>query len=272
MWDAFLVMLRTAALVYIGLILLLAGCQRRMIYFPTRMTEQQAIAIAANDALAPWRNPDNEIIGWKYTRADLGAPALLLFHGNAGVAAQRGYFARGFGPQWQVYIMEYPGYGPRAGRPSEQAFYQAAIAAFQQLQEEHEGPIFVGGESLGTGVATHLAYQFPDHVAGLFLATPFNNLAAVARSHYPIFPVRWFLRDRFPSDKHLEHFRGPLAILLAEADEVVPSRFGKKLYDGFDGPKRMWIQEGMNHNTLNYHPTSAWWGEVIQFLEQARGE
>lgn len=272
MWDTFIVIARTAALVYIGLILFLAGCQRRMIYFPTRMTEQQALAIAANDALAPWRNQDNEIIGWKYTRANPDAPAMLLFHGNAGVAAQRGYFARGFGPQWQVHILEYPGYGPRSGRPSEQEFYAAGIAAFQQLKKEHEGPIFLGGESLGTGVATHIASHYPDQVAGLFLSTPFNNLAAVARSHYPIFPVRWFLRDRFPNDEHLQDFRGPLAILLAEDDEVVPARFGKTLYDGFDGPKRMWIQDGMTHNTLNYHPTSTWWGEVVQFLEQAHRE
>ena len=272
MWDILIVIVRTAALVYLGLILFLAGCQRSMIYYPTRTTEPQSLAIAANDALAPWRNPDNEIIGWKYTRANPGAPALLLFHGNAGLAAQRGYFAHGFGPQWQVFILEYPGYGTRAGRPSEQAFYAAALAAFRQLQTEHEGAIFVGGESLGTGVATHVASRFPNEVAGLFLATPFNNLAAVARSHYPIFPVRWFLRDRFPSDEHLKHFRGPLAILLAEADEVVPARFGKQLYDGYEGPKRMWIQDGTTHNTLNYHSASPWWNEVIHFLEQTRSE
>lgn len=268
MWNSLIIIVRMAALVYVGLLLVLAGCQRSMIFYPARSSEQQALSIAAVDGLAPWRDGDGMMIGWQYTRANEGAPPMLLFHGNAGFAAQRGYFAHGFSPDLQVFIMEYPGYGTRPGRPSESAFYEAALAAFAQLREEHDGPIFLGGESLGTGVATFLASQHPDEVAGLFLATPFNNLAAVARSHYPVFPIRLFLRHRFPNDEHLQNYRGPVAMLLAEADEVVPARFGQKLYDGFAGPKRLWVQDGVSHNTLNYSPVSRWWREVVDFLKQ----
>lgn len=268
MWDAIIVVVRVVVLVYVGLILVLAGCQRTMIYHPARSSEQQAMVLAAADGLAPWRDVDGQIIGWYYTLAADDAIPMLLFHGNAGLAAQRGYFAHGFAPELRVYIMEYPGYGTRAGRPSERAFYAAALAAFRQLREEHGGPVFVGGESLGTGVATHVAANYPDDVAGLFLTTPFNNLAAVAQHHYPIFPVRLFLRDRFPSDTHLQSYGGPVALMLAQADEVVPARFGQQLYEGYDGPKRKWIQDGMTHNTLNYSPGSRWWQEVVDFLKQ----
>ena len=261
------VLIRVVALVYVGLLLVLAGCQRGMIYYPTRAGESDATAIAATDGLEPWRNDDGEIIGWRSSRSSDDADALLIFHGNAGFAAHRGYLARGFARDFSVYLFEYPGYGARSGKPSEKAFYAAGIEALDQLMEERSGRVFLGGESLGSGVATHLAGAHPDRVSGLFLITPFSSLVDVARSHYPIFPVRWLMRDRYESAKHLETYNGPIAVLLAGRDEVVPARFGQKLYDGYDGPKQIWIQEDRSHNTLDYSPTSVWWNEVAAFLK-----
>lgn len=267
MWDSIFVLIRVVALVYVGLLLVLAGCQRGMIYYPTRAGESDAMAMAATDGLKPWRNGDGDIIGWRSSRAPDDADALLIFHGNAGFAAHRGYLVRGFEPDFAVYLFEYPGYGARGGKPSEKAFYAAGEEALDQLREERAGRVFLGGESLGSGVATHLAGAHPDRVSGLFLITPFSSLVDVARSHYPIFPVRWLMRDRYESAKHLETYDGPIAVLLAGRDEVVPARFGQKLYDGYDGPKKIWIQEDRSHNTLDYSPTRVWWNEVAEFLK-----
>ncbi len=268
MWDSVIVIVRVVALVYIGLIIVLAGCQRSMIYYPTRASEPNALQLAATDGLEPWRNAEDEIIGWRSAHAADDADVMLVFHGNAGFAAHRGYWVHGFAPTLTVYIFEYPGYGTRSGKTSEKSFYAAAQEAFEQLQMERSRRIFLGGESLGTGVAAYLAGAQPDRVAGLFLITPFDSLVEVARSHYPIFPVRWFMRDRYESAKHLQHYDGPVAMVLAERDEVVPARFGQRLYDGYDGPKRLWVQEGRTHNTLDLHPGSVWWNEVTAFLTE----
>ncbi len=266
MWDSLIVLVRVVALVYIGLVLVLAGCQRAMIYYPARASESEAMVTAAGEGMSPWRNDDGDIIGWRSRTASDDADAILIFHGNAGFAAHRGYFARGLYPEFTVYIFEYPGYGTRSGRPSEPNFYAAAEDAVKQLSDEHDGRIFLGGESLGSGVATYLAGTQPDHIAGLFLVTPFTSLVDVARSHYPIFPVRWLMRDRYESARHLENYEGPVAILVAGRDEIVPAKFGQKLYDGYDGPKRIWNQEDRTHNTLDYGAQSPWWDEVVTFL------
>ncbi len=266
MWEGIVVLLRIGAMVYIGLLLVLAGCQRSMMYYPTTTSEANAINIALADGMEPWRDEDGGLVGWRYMQFSEDADAMLVFHGNAGFAGQRGYLAHGFAPDFAVHIMEYPGYGSRPGRPSEQAFFEAAREAFELLSQQHSGRIFLGGESIGTGVATYIASQFPDRVAGLFLVTPYTSLVDVARSHYPIFPVRLLMRDRFPSETFLAQYSGPVAFVVAEHDEVVPARLGKALYAGYEGPKRLWIQEGRNHNTLDYHPLSPWWSEVREFL------
>lgn len=272
MWESIFVLVRISVLVYVGLILVLAGCQRGMIYYPTRASESDTSAMAAIDGLAPWRNADGVIIGWRPERPNAGKDRLLVFHGNAGFAAHRGYLAQGFERHFAVYLFEYPGYGAREGKPSEKAFTAAATDAFMQLRRETDGRIFLGGESLGTGVAAHLAGAHPDQVAGLFLITPFDSLVAVARSHYPVFPVGWILRDRYESAKHLETYQGRLAVLLAEHDEVIPARFGQALYDGYDGPKQLWIQTGRSHNTLDYSRGGHWWNEVAAFLKDTSAD
>src|ERR1041385_4584210 len=57
----------------------------------------------------------------------------LMFHGNAGQASQRGYICESLPVTDAVFIMEYPGYGQRAGTPSMQAINTAALAAYAEL-------------------------------------------------------------------------------------------------------------------------------------------
>ena len=71
-------------------------------------------------------------------------------------------------------------------------------------------------------------------------------------------------RDRPSEDPGAAH-------VLAGNDEVVPMTLGRRLYDGYSGPKRLWVQEGSGHNTLDYQPTAAWLGEVSRFLAAGTG-
>lgn len=260
-----------AGWVYVGLMLVLTCFQRNRIYHPTRSTEEEAMRQAASEDLQPWRDAQGEIIGWRPVHALASADALLLFHGNAGCAVQRGYWTQGFAPRMEVYLFEYPGYGARTGRPGEKAFFAAGEAALLQLRRERPGRIFLGGESLGTGVACGLAGAHPERVSGLFLSTPFSSLVDVARSHFPFYPASWLMRDRYDNVRHLQRYRGPVAILLAGQDEVVPARLGRKLHDTYAGPKKLWEQADRSHNTLEYEAGNAWWDEVVDFLQGKNG-
>ena len=252
-----------------GVFFMLTSLQRQLIYFPTQARAEDLAGEAARYRLEAWRDGHGTTIGWRQL-GDSDAPRrMLVFHGNAGYALHRAYFVAGLnnlGARWSVFLFEYPGYGARDGTPSEDLFQRTATQALQSLLAEDSRPVYLLGESLGSGIASYLAAAFPQQVAGLLLVTPFSSLADVAAHHYPILPIRTVLSERYDSEKALSGYQGPVAFLLAGSDEVVPTRFGRQPYDSYAGPKWLRIEPGAGHNTLPYNPDAPWWKDATDFL------
>ena len=258
-------------LVLVGVIGIFATLQRQLIYFPTVVEEAVLDAEAARLDLSAWRNEQGQLVGWRTVAEGSARRRILVFHGNAGLALQREYYVRGLQALrqgWEVFLFEYPGYGSRAGEPSEQGIKSAAADALALLLGEDDSPVYLIGESLGSGVASHLAANFPSEVRGLLLVTPFSSLTDVAAHHYRLLPVRTLLRERYDSMAALPGYRGPVAFLLAGDDEVVPVALGQRLHDAYAGPKWLRIIPGAGHNTLPLHPGADWWRQVFDFLLQ----
>lgn len=262
-----------ALLCAVPYLLVCIGCasfQRKLIYFPPAYSPAQVEQYAASEGLKRWKNPAGEPIGWK--RLSPIQPAqgqVLVMHGNAGCAFQCGHYADAIqqAAPFDVFIVEYPGYENRPGSPSEPGLDSAAEEAFDLLATNR--PIYLVGESLGTGVATYIAGKHPKEVAGVVLLAPYNHLSAVGQAHFRIIPVALFLRDRFPSDKYLRTYDGPVAMLLAGEDNVVPERFGRRLFDSYNGPKRLWEFPQGNHGTVMTQPSEIW-KQIIQFWTSPR--
>lgn len=266
-----------AILLAAAAILLFSGCRNMIVYHPANDDEEVLLETAARKGLEPWPEAGEDRIGWY---APPPAPRseqetqhrVLIFHGNGGQSVKRDHFASGFqGPQsmdsWEVYILEYPGYGSRPGKPSERALVSAAQDAVDRLIEaDPSRPVYLVGESLGTAVASIVASEYPDAVPAVLLITPFTNIVDVGATMFPRFFVRAVLRDRYDSEAALAEYSGRVGVLLAGEDDLVTTELGQELYDGYHGEKRLWIQEEAGHNTLDYSPDSPWWREVTAFL------
>ncbi|MDO8863737.1 alpha/beta fold hydrolase [Haliea sp. E1-2-M8] len=260
----------TVVLGYIGVTLFYALLQRSFIYYPQTQRMDSALTDVARLGGSAWLDKDGTWLGW-YKSEPGATRRVLVMHGNAGQALDRQYWINLFfgldqsGP-WEVYIMEYPGYGPRAGRPTEQTLRNAALQAMDQLQAQRAGAVLLLGESLGSGVAAHVVAARPEAVAGLILVTPFSSLGATARHHLPFLPVSLLLRDRFDTLELLTDFKGPMVMVTGRADRTVPERLALPLKSAHQGPLLHWSQPGAEHNTLDLNPRSAGWREIDVFL------
>jgi pimeloyl-ACP methyl ester carboxylesterase len=271
--SAILRTLVALAAVVTGLLLLLFLAQRKLLYFPDRYLLEPAEREGRRLGFEPWRASDGRFIGWRSPHGT--APPVgrvVVLHGNAGSALDRGYLrdvlqAPGV-PPVDVYLLEYPGYGPREGSPSEQAIVGATTEAVDLLLAEGSSPVLLAGESLGSAAASLAAAERPA-VAGLILITPLASVAAVARRHYPWVPS-FLVRDRFETAGALARFRGPVAFLIAGADEVVFADLGLALHADYAGPKRLWVQERRGHTTVLYERRDPMWGEILAGLLRGR--
>ena len=260
-------MLWTLFIGYALIVLVAAVYQRRLIYFPTKFSPQLALGVAKQNGFAPWLDGSREIVGWKLAADRLSLGSVLVTHGNAGCALDRDYLAKRIhaGLPLDVYLLEYPGYGARDGTPSMGSILAAAETAFDSLPKDK--PIFLVSESLGAGVVAHLAKTRPDRVKGLALFVPYDDLACVGQAAMPFLPVKLMMRDRFQPARWLESYRGPVQVVLAGADEVIPTKFGQRLFDSYQGPKRLQIIPRARHNEVT-EQSPEWWQEVFAFWQQ----
>jgi hypothetical protein len=259
---------RILAGAYFGLLLIVFFGQRKFIYHPSRDARDVLEKYAGAEGFQAWQNHAGQFIGWKKINASSGArQRLLIVHGNAGSAIDRLNYANELESlkPLDVYVLEYPGYGPRPGSPSQKSLFQAADEAVTLIKED--GPFYVIGESLGTGVACYLAGTYPESIRGMLLLAPYDNLTDVGQCHMPLFPVKWLLLDRFPSSSYLKNYHGPVAVLVAGRDVVVPMRFGRKLYDGYEGPKQIWESSEAGHDDL-LDQSESWWRDLVAFWDQ----
>lgn len=222
--------------VYLVLLVFIYFRQRSLLYFPSHASPATS--------LAPWRDGER-LIGWR-REAPNPQTIWLMLHGNAGQAAHRDYVLRRLSEPDSLYVMEYPGYGSRAGRPSRESINQAAAEAYQLLRARNpHTPVCVLGESIGSGPASELARETipPDKI---ILLVPFDSLAKVAAWHFPWLPVRYLLHDAWDNVEALRHYAGPVDIVAATGDTVIPISHARALAAQL--PKARFIPFPGGHN------------------------
>jgi hypothetical protein len=238
-------MLKFIALI-IGIYGLMCGLlyvkQRGMLYFPTAEVER------AETRSFWFERADARLKIWQL---NAGAPAILYFGGNAesvdgNIDAFRTWFAG-----YTVYLVNYRGYGGSSGQPTESALVGDALALFDHLSGEHSR-IHVIGRSLGSGVAVQLAAQRP--VGRLVLITPFDSIENVASRHYPLFPVRWLIKDRFDSLAVAGDLKNPVLAIIAEGDRVIPSEHSLNLVATLDRAEVevISLQQASHNDVMGY--------------------
>jgi hypothetical protein len=236
--------------------------QNHLLYFPDKATVEEMLA----SGLDAWPSAQ-DFRGLVAEAAGAARGTVIVFHGNAGHAAHREFYARflirlGL----RVILAEYPGYGPRDGALGERSMVADAEQTLLLAYRRHGAPLLLIGESLGAAVAAAAAARQRDRIAGLLLITPWDRLENHAAHHYPWLPVSWFLRDRYDSAAHLASLNRPVVVAVAERDSIVPARFGKALYEALAEPKRFTVIKGAEHNDWPARIDERWWRDVIAFL------
>ena len=173
---------------------------------------------------------------------------LIFFHGNAGSLENRIHKINHFRDMdINFLIIAWRGFSGNKGKPTEQGLYDDGKSAIDWLAKKgvREKDIILYGESLGTGVATHLAQN--KNFAGIILETPFTSMIDAAKKFYPYIPVNLLLKDKFENKKNIKNINSPILVMHGEADQIVPFSMGKKIYEIANEPKYSYFTKYDNH-------------------------
>ncbi len=253
-------------IVYLLICVTMAVAQRSLLYFPHVYTPEVVDKMAQKVGLERWTNSSGENIGFK--RPSQKHPvvgSVLITYGNGGTATGCSGYTYDIqnAAALDVYILEYPGYEDRPGKPSEKSLFAAADDALQMIPTNK--PVYLVGQSLGSGVASYLAGTFANRIAGIVLISPFNSVVSVGQHRYPFLPVYLLAVDRFPSEDYLRNYHGKVAITVDGQDRVVPEKFGLRLYNSYNGPKKLWEYPEGRHCQLENPPV--FWEEAVKFWQ-----
>lgn len=254
-------LLAAAALVEVGLPLLLYSLRDGMMFFPSQHPGPEAgldsLRGLTQVDLVWIRRPDGRELAAYDARpmdeAARDAPVILFFHGNAGNIAHRALMIETFAAMTGVrtLLFDYSGFGGNPGTPSERAAYEDGTAAWDHLAAEGVPAerIVLYGESLGAAVAIEVARR--RGAAGLIAQSSFSSAASLCRRHYPWLPLTSVLaRGTFPSADRLPKLTTPLLVVHGDRDEIIPLAEGKKLHRAAAEGTELLVVPGAGHNDL----------------------
>ncbi len=142
---------------------------------------------------------------------------VLYFHGGDG---DNGYYAKSSdaltAQGYEVWMMDYPGFGKSTGLRTEQRLYAYALV-FYKLARSRWKPsqIVAYGQGFGTGLAAQLASV--RDCRRLILEDPYYSMTSVFRRYLFLYPVGMMLHYRLPINEYLPAVTAPVTIFDGDA-------------------------------------------------------
>ncbi|HEY2930115.1 MAG TPA: alpha/beta hydrolase [Acidobacteriota bacterium] len=251
-----------------GVVWVVMSLEDKFIYFPIRYPEGDWEAVNLQPAVGGigpkiddcwFRTADGvKLHAWHCSpQKNLGGtvttiPAemtLMWFHGNGGNISHRYDMIRLLMHlPVNVFIFDYRGYGRSEGAPSEAGLYLDAHAAWEYLTRERKiNPlkIVLLGKSLGGVPAIELATHVEP--AGLIVQSSFTSVADMGALVLPFIPG-FLIRSRMDSLSRIRSVKCPKLFIHSPADEIVPFRLGRALYEAASQPKQFYEVANAPHN------------------------
>lgn len=179
---------------------------------------------------------------------------VLYFHGNkkniSWYSKYAPYFTRN---GYQVWMIDYPGFGKSTGVFTEQNLYDWALTLYKLARANYEpGQIIIYGKSMGTGIAAQLA-SIRD-CRHLFLETPYYDMPSIIGNYLPVYPVNKIIHYKIPTYKYLQDVTAPISVFHGTDDWIISYRNARRLQPFLKQTDTFLTVKDGSHNDLLTYP------------------
>jgi len=237
-------------LLYVGGGIILYFIQDNLLFHPRPVSNDHhySFDIPFEELNIPFKTGNLNIIKFKTTLAKKGL--VLFYHGNMkNVEHYAKYPALFVRNGYDVWMIDYPGFGKTTGRRSEKIIYEQALLMYDlAVGNINSDSLVIYGKSIGTGIASHVAAN--RKCRRLILETPYYSINALARHYFPMYPVVPMTKYTLPIYEDLQNVNAPINFFHGTKDEVVPYRQALRLKKEKPSIELITI-EGGKHNNLS---------------------
>lgn len=179
---------------------------------------------------------------------------VLYFHGNKKNIAWYAKSAPLFTSRgYEVWMMDYPGFGKSTGEFKEQELYKWALVMYKLAQAHYaKDSIILYGKSMGTGIAAQLATV--RDCKTLILEAPYYSFPSIIGSWLPVYPVNKMIKFKFPTYQYLPEITNPVVIFHGNSDHTIPYRNASQLQPLLKPIDAFITIDGGHHNDLTEFP------------------
>jgi pimeloyl-ACP methyl ester carboxylesterase len=227
---------------------------------PQRRSPVNALEVpGVTEVLVPVE--EDAVVGARFHLKDRRHANILFFHGNGEIAADYDDIAPFFNRIGINFLAaDYRGYGRSTGHPTVTSMLRDSHAIFRFVtdwlsQNGFTGPKILMGRSLGSASAIELAAAHADRVGGLIVESGFAFAGPLLRL-LGVDPAAIGFREErtFRHLAKLAQFRGPVLVIHAEFDHIIPFSDGQALFEASASPNKTLLKiPQANHNDILAH-------------------
>lgn len=181
---------------------------------------------------------------------------VLYFHGNkkniSWYAKYPPFFTR---HGYEVWLMDYPGFGKSTGKFNEENLYRWADFVYKYAASKFSADsIIIYGKSMGTGIAAQLASK--QNGKRLILETPYYDFPSVVKHYLPFYPVDRMIHYKLPTYRYLPLAKMPVTIFQGTNDRLVTYSNAERLKPFLKpGDEFITIEDGRHNDLFTYKKT-----------------
>jgi alpha-beta hydrolase superfamily lysophospholipase len=250
-------------LLYCGIGIAIYYLQDRLLFHPVAILGNKLYELAAphDEINIPYDQATRlnivrfMALGHQENHADSGdrgsRGVVLYFHGNRQNIGRYAIYAPNFTAKgYEVWMLDYPGFGKSTGPFTEQKLYDYALTLYKLARSRFKpSEIIIYGKSLGTCIAAELAAV--RDCRRLILETPCYSMQSLLGHYLPIYPVGRMIHYRFPINEYLPSVTAPVTIFHGTDDGVIPYSNAERLKPLLKpGDEFITVEKG-THNNLN---------------------
>ncbi len=250
-------------LFYLSIVIIIYLAQTKMLFFPNKILSGKSVIEKYSDNEITIAHDNIILHGW-HIRPEK-QKTIFYYGGNAEEVSLNLEDFEVF-EDHSIILINYRGYGESQGSPGQEEIYSDAIFIYDYFREKYPqtmNEVVLMGRSLGSGVATYVASQ--RETTRIILITPYDSILNIARKHFPYLPVSLILKHPFNSQEYAQGIEGPVLILIAENDNIIPYENTMNLIENFSCNVNSVVIKNTDHNTIQLSPE--YWASISNFMK-----